>query len=588
MVKPSKTPPEQKQKPKKGKQPEAPAKEARKVEYPDRIVRYFDDMPDGEGALRCDQAKVLLGWETEEEYTERKLKENPGASEKEAKFTDNMLTFMDEFRSEKKPHGNKVMCWNNPINRRFQRDHALSLAQDMLGKRWQYNFENIIIGRTAVVESGQHRLIGLVFAGQIWARESSTHWQQVWAEEPTIETMIAFGASELPEIMQTLDNVAPRSEADVVYTSPIFADITDPGQKHECSKILGAALDFLWKRTGAGSRPGTFAKYRTRTTAMDFVANHAHLVVYVRHMYQENINRSVTKLNMTPGRSAAMMYLMATSASSPQKYVTAEPSCEEQLKFTAEKKAYEFWADLLKPDRANGFGKVVKVLGDLVNPDGTGGGGRSTEKAVVLAKAWHQFLDDAPFSGLEPVLGQDPDGNWKLAENPTFGGIDLGIPDFQMPKAEDEEAIRKADEQKKAALRAAELQAIADRKKAEAKPSNGSASTKGKCKVGPVSLDWDPESNLTPGKGTGNKPSKGVEEEPTAAPKKTPPKPKTRKQIQEENTRKCMEADAAEALRKQHEAAEHNGEDESPEDDIPSDEEAAEILAEEGNEDDDE
>jgi len=147
-----------------------------KYVYPDVEVRVCV----GNEALTCAHAKQLLGWKTET---------------RTVKFHDRYL-FKDEENC-------KVQCSCNRKNRPFDDSWARSIAQDILNKRWKLNLETIIIGRDGQVLSGQHRLIGLILACQLWQKHS--YWSKVWNTEPSIETLVAFGADESEEATRTLD-----------------------------------------------------------------------------------------------------------------------------------------------------------------------------------------------------------------------------------------------------------------------------------------------------------------------------------------------------------------------------------------------
>ena len=154
----------------------------RKVVYPELTIRPLS----GDNRLYAEQAKELLGW-------------TPLGQEEKGHYT--LLDAM----------GNRVRCVNNDRNRPFDESHARKLAQDILNGHWKLNGESIIVGKTGLILSGQHRLAALVYAWQLWGSTAQgNHWSSKWEQEPSIETLLVCGIDESPEVTRTLDNVKPR------------------------------------------------------------------------------------------------------------------------------------------------------------------------------------------------------------------------------------------------------------------------------------------------------------------------------------------------------------------------------------------
>jgi hypothetical protein len=219
------------------------------------------------GPITVAKGKEILLWEAEKEYAARVKASNPAYKDVEITFP---KEFPAHFRDEE---GNLVRCWNNCKNRWFDEPRARLYAQEILQRNWAgpstfpgetVNGETIVIGRTGIVLSGQHRLIGLVLAFQMWLGKNKLHWQKYWQEEPFLESLIVTGVSEHPCIVRTLDNVKSRTLADTLYTSEVFDGLTlpeangetqrtlRPKERMELARMLDSAVDLLWKRTGAG------------------------------------------------------------------------------------------------------------------------------------------------------------------------------------------------------------------------------------------------------------------------------------------------------------------------------------------------
>jgi hypothetical protein len=426
--------------------------------YPDVEIKFcFVAGPGrtkGIGPLTATQAKQLLKWETEDDYKKRMEVEAKGDVTKAAK---KIAGFGEEYLL-KDTKGNKVKCWNNDGNRPFTISHAYEMAQDILNRRFKLNLENIIISRTGKILSGAHRLVALVLAAEMWANDAD--WQRKWQTEPVIETLVAFGGAEDPDTKQTLDNVRPRTLGDIFYTSPIF-EALKTYERNECSRSLDYAVDLLWSRTRAGE--DKFSKYQTHSTSMDFFDRHPRLKVAVKFIFDNNKDRQISSANLNTGHAATMLYLMGACASSREVY-NKDPG-EKSIDWRYWEKAVDFWTLFAKRDDA--MQPIREAIGGLADID-SGVSGRASEKLATLIKAWLLFINGKPITAedLELEYGQDGNGNRVLAENPTCGGIDLGMRRKvveEIPSPE-EIAARAAAER---AARLAEMQkTIADAKPA--------------------------------------------------------------------------------------------------------------------------
>lgn len=397
------------------------------VIYPVKRVDMCYSGEGGVGPITCSQAKQMLGWETEEEYA---LRICEGLGEKEAEKAKAKAKFGDDYLLTDQL-GQKVRCHLNDHNRPFTDAWARTLAQDILNGNWRFNMENIIIGKYGHVLSGQHRLVGLVLAGQIWADEKYRyHWEELWPEEPVIESCVAFGADETQEYTRTLDNVKPRTLTDVVYSMGLFKDkklkTTD---QVKLSKMLDHAVRFLWHRTGASAN--AFAPRRTHSESLDFIERHKKLLSAVRHIYEEYIAdwQGRGKL-FSPGYASGLLYLMGSSSSDLDIYRNADPPSEKQLKWDNWERACEFWTIVHQIDN-NNLKAVREAIGYLQDAD-TLRGGTWQEKTAIVVKAWKLFVQKYDVTRKDLKLSYEKDGDGKpirLDECPTVGGIDIGDPD---------------------------------------------------------------------------------------------------------------------------------------------------------------
>lgn len=430
-----------------------------------------------DGPITADFAKMILEYETEPDYVKRKLAQDPNYKESKLKFGSEFL-FKDA-------DGNKVVCWANCTNRPFDLTHANELAQDILTKNWKVNCENIIIGRTGLVISGQHRLIGLIRAVEQWRQQP--HWQEIWETEPVIESMVAFGCSEDPKVIRTIDNVKPRTLGDVFYTSPLFADKSQ-SEKNELSKMLAYAVELLWKRTGGGRKMDKgktggdgdqFITYMTHSAAIDFQERHSKLLACVKHIFDEDggkkpeigeteegkepeIRGKVISgvLKMQRGHAAALMYLMAQSKTSEEQvddyYAPGATKTERRLNWDHWDKACQFWSELAAQELE--WTETVKEAIYALNDPEEGFEGNVKEKCAIIVKAWLKYKLKEAFKYdkpelLHPTFTIDETSNRrkiKPADEPVTGGIDRGTSDDEqtdttaLTKAQVEEEKDKA------------------------------------------------------------------------------------------------------------------------------------------------
>lgn len=406
------------------KKPDAPATSTRPILYPTLSVCGIA-IPEENTRINYQLAGDILGWEDENEYRARVGADSP---EGLVGYGEDFL-LLDEY-------GVKVQCWNNGRNRPLDEGHCNKIGQDVLEREFKLNGETIIVGRTGLSLSAQHRLIGYRRAVQRWRKNPAAYPK--WAEEPYINALVVFGISEDADVVKTLDNVRPRTDSDVIYTSGIFDTVTVPGEsagdpyvtrastkaeKKECSRMYAAATAFLWQRTRAGGE-GEDKTFQTHSASDDFRARHPKLLDAVKYVFEQNMDRALSRLRLSPGMCAGALYLMAAGESDAKKY-NAAPD-EKKLKFSRWDKAAEFWADIAKSADAQ---PVRNAIAALVDADDLTGG-RATEKFAVLAKAWETFLASGTVTDADLAMDDcwetDGDGMRRLVDCPTFGGIDRG------------------------------------------------------------------------------------------------------------------------------------------------------------------
>lgn len=436
-------------------------------------------------------AKEMLGWEDEKEYTVKAIEAARADPNVKADDVEKAVVKWTDCDFEDM-NGVKVRCSKNGQNRIFVRTDALAIMQDILNGHWQLNGENVIISKYGNVVSGQHRLIGFVFACQVWQGSSiempnqQEQWQSISPTMPVLESSVFFGGSEEDKVTRTIDQVRPRSYADVRYCQ--HEAYTKLGKKSRAKvcKMEGFAVRLMWDRTGA--KADAYNPSITNSSFLDFLGRHRRLEKCVTHIYEEDADGLISSPSpkvggetqrrgwgyISPGAAAGLMYLMGCSGTEGkrnsraqiEKYADADPApCEEVVLADGKTRAVLSWSKYWKPaqqfwtDLASGNSNL-KALTDRMREfytDGSGdlipGAGASTEEKVALiCLAWQKYRDGlgVKHSDLKLEYVTDKNGNKKL-KNPTTlaaGGIDLGwFKDQTTEETEEEEnALSASDE----------------------------------------------------------------------------------------------------------------------------------------------
>ena len=261
--------------------------------------------------------------------------------------------------------------------------------------------------------------------------------------EPFLETIVVRGMSDDPRVLMTIDYVKPRTAADVFYTSKVFRDSTSTDRKELC-RMLALGVDLLWTRTDAQG-------YRTQPEVVGFLERHRCMLKFVEQIFKENngdAGRRITKLHLSPGQCAAVMYLQGCAGpkTDGDAYRNEEPAPSEvNLDWSMWDRAEDFWTLLAS---GKDFSVVRAAFDELkksrpMDEDNQGLGGRGPEKLALLAAAWDRWhahsgkgapfgAEDLepggalclPYSDLDDRGDKLPDNRIKLIDVADFLGID--------------------------------------------------------------------------------------------------------------------------------------------------------------------
>lgn len=358
---------------------------AREVVYPKVEVKLCE----GEQAITVALAKKLLGWQ-----------------EQPKDCTD--YHFIDTT-------GKKIKCHNNVTNRPLYLTVVANLQQEHLRKRWLMNGEPIIIGKTGFILNGQHTLIALIFAAQVW--ESDPDKWNDWDSSPTMEKLVVFGIDESDTVVNTMDTCKPRTLADAIYRSEFFADLPKDKNRRVVARILDYAVKMLWHRVGADQ--DAFAPRRTHSEALSFISKHPRILQCVKHIYDEEGDKRQVSRYISTGYAAGLLYLMGCCKTENVAEYRENPD-ESLLDFSMWDEACDFWVRLAGSDKS--LAAIDKVIEQMAENNQ----GSRIERTAVLCNAWLLTVAGKPVTakGIELSYAEDEHGFPIIGENPTFGGID--------------------------------------------------------------------------------------------------------------------------------------------------------------------
>lgn len=379
------------------------------IVYPEVVGNFrFAGKPDG--PLTEDHAKKFLGWKV--------------VTSGEIHFTD--------------VEGNKVLCVNNQSNRPFSEKLAKEYAQTILHKQWcgpsgnggSINSEAIGITKTESIGSGQHRLIALVLACQMWRADPEKYY--LWKDAPVMDTLMVLGIDDTDAVLNTLDTGRRRSDSDIIYRSEHFADLAS-GPRQVCSTAAAHAVALLWYRTGVEEGLGV---HRTTAEKLAMLDRHPRLVQCVRHVVTENKEKGISNL-LPLGNCAALMFLMAASETAPTEYFKADVREESLLDFSMYDNACDFFVNLVGDPKIKSL--IDQVFRDHNIEAGTQGLS-DQERRALLCKAWLNRKSMTKASLQLKYEVDREDGTKLFTENVTVGGIDLGAcpQDKVIPGEEDD------------------------------------------------------------------------------------------------------------------------------------------------------
>lgn len=324
----------------------------------------------------------------------------------------------------KDEEGRKVRFTNNPNNRPFRPTLAKRYANEILRRKWKLNGEPIITDRLDRVQSGQHRLAGLIFAEQERkARPKTVAERYGWRGPVSIGTVVVHGISERRDVVDTLDLGQKRSLGDVVYRRHEFktGKALAPADVKKLSNILAGAIRLCWLRSGG--KTVSDAKHFPHSEALDYLEAHPRLVDAVTFVYEEDRSEEGSRIRskLSLAYAAAMLYLAATSKTNVEKADEPNTSLWD--------KACEFWVLFASGAGLDTGHPALSLSKALARVEGSGAKDRDRICGMVV-KAYNAFFDKSEITTAELRIKERVNrdtGKRELAEEPRLGGYDIVV-----------------------------------------------------------------------------------------------------------------------------------------------------------------
>lgn len=355
----------------------------------------------GDNKLTVDEAKKILGWQSS---------------------TGTGVDFENKYFLRDK-EGDKVRLTNNVTNRPFRRGLADAYALEMLRKKWALNGETIVIDKKGGVQSGQHRLIALVFAEQMRSADKEKWKEYGWSGPVKIDAVVVSGIDTKKEVVDTLDLGQKRSLGDVIFRNQEFvatkeSPLSEAEQK-TLANVLSGAIRLSWIRQGG--KVVSDAPKLPHSEALQHLEENPVIRDCVDFVWREDAGETGKRISsLIPLTYAAgLMYLMATSGTKQGK----------EIDLKMQSKAEEFWvkfasgADLKADD-------PILVLRKLLTNRSTSTGAGRDEVVILVVKAWNLWIDGnkATASDIKVKMAKNKDtGKMVVDEDPRMGGLDVVV-----------------------------------------------------------------------------------------------------------------------------------------------------------------
>lgn len=303
---------------------------------------------------------------------------------------------------------------NRPRSSTLTKRYAL----EMLHRKWKMNGETVIVSRTGVLLSGQHRLEAVIKAEEMRLKNPAYWREHGWRTAVTVPILMVTGVDD--KVADTLDLGKSRTHGDVLYRMGLFDDFVDAAKeplftvadKKKLARDLATAIRTVWLRVG-GQDVADAPKF-PQSEMLDFLGKHPKILDAVVFVYNEdNGPEARVKSMISRAYLAAGMYLMGAIRSDRELYDTnGDVKVDDRAWELAEGYVSTF-ASGVNLDA----GDPILSLRQTYQKQMSTGGTRDRDEVLgLLIKSMVAFVDEEKMTFKELQLGPD--------EKPRLGGLD--------------------------------------------------------------------------------------------------------------------------------------------------------------------
>lgn len=333
----------------------------------------------------------------------------------------------------------RIHCANVAKHQRVFYDFK-SIAGDILQGQFFLNGEVLSHGKHGWFINGKTRAMALILAQSMYDENPQRYpyWSTLFAKEEVsdeqlfIDVILITGVEESQKVIQTIDTGRPRSFADSLFSSGVFAgEKIPPKLIMKYCKVLEGAVRFVWMR--GGEYAYAMNPVISHSDASEFLERHPGLVSAVRSVLDENEPaedgekpRLASVLGL--GQLAGLIYMMSIEADEPklEKYWTADWPAEKLVGLDRVETAEQFLTLLAGRD------KLTVEIQKAIAEASTDTNANVAERTAIVINGFNAFVTNGKCTPakVRADVEIDENGNRVVVNHPVIvGSIDKGRPE---------------------------------------------------------------------------------------------------------------------------------------------------------------